>query len=48
MLGYAVKLTLTPNDMTVADVAQLKAVGFLDVDILHIAEVVGYLSLIHI
>lgn len=47
MLGYAVKLTLTPNDMTVADVAQLKAVGFLDVDILHIAEVVGYYAYVN-
>ena len=47
MLGYAVKLTLTPNDMTVADVAELKAVGFLDVDILHIAEVVGYYAYVN-
>ena len=42
MLGYAVKLTLAPQDMLEADVAKLRSVGFSDVDILHVAEVVGY------
>jgi uncharacterized peroxidase-related enzyme len=42
MLRYAVKLTVTPAEMTAEDVAGLRAVGFTDIDILHIVEVVGY------
>ncbi len=42
MLRYAVKLTVAPGTMTESDVQGLRDVGFGDVDILHIAEVVGY------
>ena len=42
MLRYSVKLTLRPADMVVGDVEALRAQGFGDVDILHIAEVVAY------
>jgi len=42
MLDYAAKLTRTPGEMTCADVASLRAAGFSDADVLHIAEIVGY------
>ena len=42
MLDYAVKLTVTPGNVTEQDVEHLSQVGFTDTDILHIAEVVGY------
>ena len=42
MLRYSVKLTVEPASVTAADVDALRAVGFGDTDILHIAEVVGY------
>jgi uncharacterized protein YciW len=42
MLRYSVKLTVEPGSVTADDVGALRAVGFGDVDILHIAEVVGY------
>ena len=42
MLRYATKLTLTPGQMTRADVDALREVGFADGDVLAIAEVVGY------
>ena len=47
MLEYAVKLTLTPRDMIEADVAKLRSAGFSDVDILHVAEVVGYYAYVN-
>ena len=47
MLGYAVKLTLATQDMLEADVAKLRSVGFSDVDILHVAEVVGYYAYVN-
>lgn len=42
MLRYSVKLTVEPSSVTDADVDALRVVGFGDIDILHIAEVVGY------
>lgn len=42
MLAYAVKLTSRPAEMTEDDVMELRAAGFGDIDILHIAEVVAY------
>ena len=42
MLDYASKLTRTPGEMKAADVAALRAVGFSDADVLHVAEIVGY------
>jgi len=42
MLDYAAKLTRTPGEMTSADVAALRAAGFSDADVLHVAEIVGY------
>jgi len=42
MLRYAVKLTRTPAAVTGDDVRLLADAGFLDTDILHIAEVIAY------
>ena len=42
MLGFAVKLTVTPGAMNDADVKSLRTAGFSDRDILDIVEVVGY------
>ena len=42
MLRYAMKLTLQPQSMTEGDVEALRVEGFSDIDILHIADVVGY------
>ena len=42
MLDYSVKLTVSPAEVTQDDVRSLTEVGFSDIDILHIAEVVGY------
>lgn len=42
MLRYAAKLTLDPARVTESDVESLRAAGFSDLDILHIAEVTGY------
>jgi uncharacterized peroxidase-related enzyme len=42
MLRYAVKLTVEPASVSADDIASLKKVGFVDIDILHIAEVVAY------
>ncbi len=47
MVGYAVKLTDTPEEMNEADVATLRAVGFLDRDIHDIAEVVSYYAYVN-
>ncbi len=44
MLRYASKLTSTPGSMVEGDVERLRAVGFSDLDILHIAEVVAYFA----
>ena len=47
MLRYAVKLTLSPQEMVEADVVALRDIGFSEVDILHIAEVVGYYAYVN-
>lgn len=44
MLRYAEKLTREPASVRESDVGKLRAVGFTDTDILHIAEVVGYFA----
>lgn len=44
MLRYAEKLTRQPAAVTESDVGRLRAAGFTDADILHIAEVVGYFA----
>jgi uncharacterized peroxidase-related enzyme len=44
MLRYAVKLTVTPGEVTESDVESLRRSGFTDTDILHIAEVVAYFA----
>ena len=44
MLRYAEKLTRQPATVKESDVSQLRAVGFSDTDILHIAEVVAYFA----
>lgn len=47
MLRYSQKLTRTPWEMVEEDVAALRAAGHSDVDILHIAEVVGYYAYVN-
>lgn len=47
MLRYADKLTRTPAAVEESDVNDLRAVGFGDTDILHIAEVVGYFAYVN-
>lgn len=47
MLGYAEKLTLTPQEMEDSDVAVLRSVGFSDRDILDICEVVSYYAYVN-
>ena len=42
MLSYAVKLTVDPSGVSNDDVESLRAAGFSDLDVLHIAEVVAY------
>jgi len=42
MVDFAVKLTITPGDMSAADTAKLRATGFSDRDILDIVEVAAY------
>ena len=41
-MEYSVKLTVSPTEVTEDDVRKLTEAGFSDIDILHIAEVVGY------
>ena len=47
MLSYAVKLTKSPAEMVESDVETLRAAGFTDVDILHIAEVTSYYAYVN-
>ncbi len=47
MLHYTIKLTLNPNEIEKADVEALRSVGFSDLDVLHIAEVVGYYAYVN-
>lgn len=42
MLGFAVKLTVTPGEMVSGDVRALRDAGFSDRDILDITEVTAY------
>ena len=42
MLAFAIKLTVTPGEMTPADAQALRDADFSDRDILDITEVVGY------
>jgi uncharacterized peroxidase-related enzyme len=44
MLRYAVKLTREPATVVAEDVDSLREVGFTDLDVLHIAEVVAYFA----
>lgn len=47
MLGYAEKLTLTPQAVEDSDVERLRSVGFSDRDILDICEVVSYYAYVN-
>lgn len=47
MLRYSLKLTKQPAAVTEEDVLRLRETGFTDVDILHIAEVVGYFAYVN-
>ena len=47
MLSYAIKLTQTPGQMKKTDVDSLKEVGFEDLDVLHLAEIVGYYAYVN-
>ena len=47
MLRYAEKLTLRPQDVVVADVENLRDVGWSDRDILEIAEVTAYYAYVN-
>ncbi len=47
MLGYAAKLTRAPASVTRRDVDGLRDVGWSDLDVLHMAEVVGYYAYVN-
>lgn len=47
MLDYTTKLTRAPGDMTEADIARLRDVGFSDRAILDIAQVVAYYAYVN-
>ncbi len=47
MLAYAEKLTLSPGQMKESDVQPLRKLGFSDLDILNIAEIVGYYAYVN-
>ena len=47
MLEYAVKLTVAPRTITEADVVGLRRVGFDDVGILDICQVVSYYNYVN-
>ncbi len=47
MLRYAEKLTLTPGHMVENDVVMLRKVGFSDVDILDINQIVAYYAYVN-
>jgi uncharacterized peroxidase-related enzyme len=42
MLDFAVKLTIHPAEMASSDVDRLRRLGFTDLDVLHVVEVVSY------
>jgi len=47
MLGYAVKLTRTPWEMTRRDVEALRRAGFSDAAILDVNQVTGYYAFVN-
>ncbi len=47
MLDYAVKLTREPWNMREEDVERLRLVGWTDVDILDIAQIVAYFAYVN-
>lgn len=47
MLRHAAKLTREPWAMTAEDIGRLRAVGFNDLDILHITEVTSYYAYVN-
>lgn len=47
MLDYAVKLTLTPSEITPSDIEALRDVGFDDRAILDIAQIVAYYAYVN-
>ncbi len=47
MLDYAVKLTLTPGEMGEGDVERLREVGFDQVAIIDICQVVSYFNYVN-
>jgi uncharacterized peroxidase-related enzyme len=47
MLEYAVKLTISPADVTVADLNMLRDVGFSERDLLDICEVTAYYAYVN-
>jgi len=47
MLAFALKLTVTPGQMTKTDAEMLTAVGFTDRDILDIVEVTAYFAYVN-
>ncbi len=47
MLAFALKLTVTPGQMTETDAGMLTAVGFTDRDILDIVEVTAYFAYVN-
>lgn len=47
MLRYSTKLTREPASVQEVDISKLREVGFSDIDILHIVEVVGYYAYVN-
>jgi uncharacterized peroxidase-related enzyme len=47
MLDYVERLTLTPHAVRRSNVESLFAVGFTDLDVLHIAEVASYYAYVN-
>ena len=47
MLEFVEKLTLSPGQMTEQDVAQLRAAGFVDEDVLTISLICSYYNMIN-
>ena len=47
MLDYAVKLTLTPYDVTEADLSTLRSSGFDETAILDLCQVVSYYNYVN-
>ena len=47
MLDYAVKLTLTPHDITEADISNLRSSGFDETAILDLCQVVSYYNYVN-